>query len=283
MSSEVLGYALRGWRVFPCHGILAPGWGINIPICDCNLGASCKDAGKHPACAHGFLDATRDAAVIRSWRRGSNVAIATGAASGLFVVDIDPRNGGSATLAALEREHGAFPRDAVVVTGGGGLHLYYKYPKTGAPIASGGNVLGPGIDVKADAGYVIAPSSLHISLKNYRWLRGVPAKLPTAPTWLLKLARTSRASTPRDRSNLPCIKTLDHAAGKALAKYLDARDCGTYWKLNCPARPHTTPDAAMYPRENGEVYFVCYSTSPCSDSQIKAAVRGMRSEQATNR
>jgi hypothetical protein len=280
---EALEYARRGWRVFPCHGIVAPGWGIKIATCDCKLRSGCKDAGKHPACARGFLDATRNATVIRGWRSGSNVAIATGAASGLFVVDIDPRNGGGATLAKLEREHGAFSRDAVVVTGGGGLHLYFQYPRGGAPIASGGDVFGVGVDLKGDGGYVIAPPSLHASLKNYRWLRGaIPAKLPNAPAWLLKTARagaSSRASTPRDRSNLPGIKTREHPAGQAIAKLLNARDCGTYWKLDCPAGEHTTPDAAMYPRESGQVYFVCYSTKPCSDGQIKAAVRTLRSEQ----
>jgi hypothetical protein len=280
--SEALEYARRGWRVFPCHGILTPGWGIKAPLCDCKLGSDCKDAGKHPACAHGFLDATRDKVVINSWRHGSNVAIATGAASGVFVVDIDPRNGGSATLAKLEREHGAFPRDAVVVTGGGGLHLYYQYPKTGSPIASGGDVFGVGVDLKGDGGYVIAPPSLHASLKYYRWLRGMPAKLPSAPAWLLKTARTgasSRASSPRDISNLPGIRTRKHEAGQAIAKLLNARDMGTYWKFDCPVRAHKTPDAAMYPRESGQVHFVCYSANPCSNDEIRGSVRALYSEQ----
>jgi hypothetical protein len=284
--SEVLEYTGRGWRVFPCHGILAPGWGIKAPMCDCSLGAGCNEPGKHPACAHGFFDATLDATVISGWRPGSNVAIATGAASGLFVIDIDPRNGGWTTLAALEREHGAFPRDAVVVTGGGGLHLYYPYPRSGEPIGSCGNALGQGIDLKGDGGYVIAPPSRHVSLKSYRWLRGIPSKLPIPSPWLLKIARngeSSRGSTLRDRGNLPCVKTSGHREGQLFAKLLDARDCGSYWKFDCPARSHKTPDAAMYPRENGQVYFVCYSASPCSDNQIRAAVRGMLSEQEIDR
>ena len=72
-----------------------------------------------------------------------NVAIATGAMSGAFVIDVDPRNGGFATLSALERDHGPFPRDAVVITGGGGLHLFFQYPAKGASIASGGNCSAP--------------------------------------------------------------------------------------------------------------------------------------------
>ena len=270
---EALEYARRGWRVFPCHGILAPGWGVKVPVCDCKLSIDCKDAGKHPACAHGFIDATRDESVINSWRPGSNVAIATGAHSGLFVVDIDPRNGGSATLAKLEREHGAFERDAVVVTGGGGLHLYHQYPRSGAPIASGGNVFGQGVDLKGDGGYVIAPPSLHASLSRYRWLRGMPAKLPTAPTWLLKMARANAANSTRDCTNRQSIKTSEHPQGQELARQLGARDRGTYWTLDCPARAHRTPNAAMYPHENGAVYFLCLSSQPCSDIQIRAALK----------
>jgi hypothetical protein len=110
----------------------------------------------------------------------------------------------------------------------------------------------------------------------------MPARLPTAPAWLLKMSRSgasARASAPRDRSNLPAIKTREHLAGQSIAKLLGARDCGTYWKFDCPARAHRTPDAAMYPRENGEVYFVCYSTPPCSEVEIRKAVQGLRGEQ----
>jgi hypothetical protein len=272
-------YASRGWRVFSCYRIHPPGWGSKVARCDCKLAVNCppNNSGKHPRTLHGFRDATVDAAIIRGWFArwpNSNIAIATGARSGLFVVDFDPRNGGGATLEALERDHGAFSRRAVVFTGGGGIHLYFRYPDKGAAIGSGGGVFGPGADLKGDGGYVIAPPSLHLSLKRYRWRGGVtPALLPNAPGWLLKMAR-ERASQQRSSSvEISAIKTADHAAGQALAKLLGARDCGHYWAFSCPARPHKTPDAAMYPRANGAVFFVCYSANPCSHSQIAAAVK----------
>lgn len=273
--SEALEYARRGWLVFPCYGAY-PAWGGKAVSCSCPLGVKCPDIGKHPACAHGFLDATRDEAVIRAWRLGLNLAIATGAHSGLFVVDVDPRNDGWATLAKLEREQGPFARDAVVATGGGGLHFYFQYPRKGAPIESGGGVFGAGVDLKGDGGYVVAPPSRHLSLNYYHWLRGMPPKLPIAPAWLLKMARSAESSRSADRTNRPSIKTTEHPTGQALAKLLNARDCGTYWKFDCPARAHKTPDAAMYPHDNGGIYFVCYSTNPCSDIQIREALRGLR-------
>src|SRR6187399_1928561 len=78
-----LGYAKRGWAVLPC-----------------------RPRGKSPANKHGFKDATTDkAAIVGAWAANpsANVGIATGAASKIVVLDVDPRNGGDASLAELER------------------------------------------------------------------------------------------------------------------------------------------------------------------------------------
>src|ERR1700722_19565572 len=98
--NAALEYAQRDLWVFPCHGIIRPGWGIEEPSCTCPLGADCPNAraGKHPRSEHGFRDATLDPKVILSWRRDSNIAIATGEVSKIFVMDVDPRNGGVETL-----------------------------------------------------------------------------------------------------------------------------------------------------------------------------------------
>jgi Bifunctional DNA primase/polymerase, N-terminal len=268
-----LTYAERGWSVFPCHGIHPRGWGIETPYCTCNLNIVCEHPGKHPRCAHGVNDATCDPAIIRRWYPNSNIAIATGAISGIFIIDIDPRNGGGVTLAQLEGEHGPFPRDAVVWTGGAGIHLYYAYPKTGGPIGNGGNVFGPGIDLKGNGGYVIAPPSLHYSLKQYRWRGGVmPTRLPTAPVWLLAMARKHKSEPRGLRAAESNIKTADHSVGRIIAKLLGGEDRISYWKINCPAGDHQTPDGAMYPHADGKLHFVCFSGNPCWHDQIKAAV-----------
>lgn len=278
--AAALGYARRGWAVFPCHAPVVPyrvGFGSKRMVsCSCGH-ADCEDIGKHPACAHGFRDATTDAAVIRGWfaaRSNLNIAIATG--GGLLIMDIDPRNGGGATLAELERKHDRFPRQAAVVTGGGGIHLYYSYLKALA-IKSLGDAFGAGVDLKADGGYVIAPPSLHKSGKSYRWLRGkMPAKLPAAPKWLLEAAASGAARAGDQRFNSgdrPVILTRDHPNGLAIAKVLGARDCRTYWRFACPVRAHRTPDAAMYPWPNGQVNLVCYSKNSCSHNDILAAIK----------
>lgn len=58
---------------------------------------------KRPACPHGYKDATRDPDAIRElWRRypGPLIGVPTGMASGIDVLDIDPRHGGDDWLSA---------------------------------------------------------------------------------------------------------------------------------------------------------------------------------------
>jgi len=166
MVESALRYAELGWAVFPLHCVIFGGDGS--VRCSCPLGASCgKDTGKHPRTRHGFKDATTDPGVIRAWWArwpDANIGIATGKVSGIFIMDIDPRHGGPASLG----EHAANPgTELIVCTGGGGTHFYYAYDPA-HPVDSREGVLA-GIDVKGDKGYVVAPPSNHQSGGHYRW------------------------------------------------------------------------------------------------------------------
>jgi hypothetical protein len=55
----------------------------------------------------------------------------------------------------------------MVITGGGGLHLYFRHP--GFEIRNSAGALGPGLDLRGDGGYIIAPPSLHASGNRYVW------------------------------------------------------------------------------------------------------------------
>src|SRR6516162_2064880 len=115
LLDAALGLARRGLHVFPCR---PP-----------RLGP--KDDGKKPATRNGCRDATSDTNIIRAWwtERGDyNVAVATGPASGIMVLDVDPDDGGETALAELEEKHGALPATVESVTGGGGRHLLFKWP-----------------------------------------------------------------------------------------------------------------------------------------------------------
>jgi len=167
-------YARRGWPVFPLFG-------VRDGACECAR-SQCDEPskfGKHPRTLHGFQDASTDEEAIRRWWTmwpSSNVGIATG--DGLVVIDVDPRSGGEETLEALSAGH-VFPRTPTVYTGGGGLHLYFS----GQVEHGGTGILGPGLDVKAVGGYVVAPPSLHGSGERYAWLV-LDDDAPPLPRWL---------------------------------------------------------------------------------------------------
>lgn len=123
-----------------------------------------KARAKTPITAHGFKDATSDPETLTSWSLqfpGCNWGIATGEVSGIVVIDIDPRNGGSLeSVIAIWPEALLAPR---VKTGGGGWHLYCAW----RPGIHSRKL--PGVDIKSDGGYVVAEGSIHPSGNPYVW------------------------------------------------------------------------------------------------------------------
>ncbi|MDQ1592971.1 MAG: putative primase/helicase [Pyrinomonadaceae bacterium] len=116
-----------------------------------------------------------------------------GKISGLVALDVDPRSGGDASLTELFEEHGAFPATLEALTGGGGFHFLFAHP--GVKFKNSSSVLGEGLDIKTDGGYIDAAPSLHASGKHYEW-RGTAAPSPM-PSWLLTLLTTERAKPER--------------------------------------------------------------------------------------
>jgi putative DNA primase/helicase len=118
------------------------------------------------------------------------VGLRTGAGSNLVVLDIDVKSDGEASLTALEAEYGRLPVTVTVRTGGGGRHFFFAHP--GEELRNSAGKLGPGLDIRGDGGYVVAPPSRHASGRCYAWDNDtapgeiVPAELPE---WLLSLLR----------------------------------------------------------------------------------------------
>lgn len=162
-----LKYAKYGWHVIPLNG-------------------------KKPRSEHGYKDGTTDPEQIRAWWEqwpDADIGIATGATSGIVVLDVDPRNGGLDSLAELETRFGKLPRTVTVRSGGsdGGKHFYFGFPH-GMAIASkkGKGAIAPGLDLLSDGSYVAAPPTVHPdSGKRYAW-QGDPYDTPLypLPEWL---------------------------------------------------------------------------------------------------
>jgi hypothetical protein len=141
-------------------------------------------AGKEPttgATPNGYKNASRDrsriTAMFNAAPDATGYGIATGAASGLIVVDVDgPEAVAEAKRLGLTSGH-------VVKTGrpeGGGYHLYFAL-EPGTEVKS--RDLAPGLELKAERCYVVGAGSLHPLGAVYRVVRdGKPSPAPGALT-----------------------------------------------------------------------------------------------------
>ncbi len=159
LLNAALEYAGNGWHVFP----LVPN-------------------KKTPLTRHGFLDATTNRKQIAAWWKqcqNANIGIATGDISGVVVVDIDDLCGMPA-LRKLTQKRATLTSQ----TQSGGWHLVFKYP--GVTLGNRTRFL-PGIDLRGDGGYIVAPPSV-VNDRPYKFIDTQPvADLP--PQLLAKLTR----------------------------------------------------------------------------------------------
>ena len=132
--------------------------------------------------------ATTNPQTIAEWWKNwpaAGVGIATGSESGVIVVDVDPRHGGGDALEEIEREHGEMPETWIAHTANGGRHFYFRHP--GGRVGNRAGLL-PGVDVRGDGGYVVAPPTELEGGRRYLWPVGYgpdEVALAEAPEWLL--------------------------------------------------------------------------------------------------
>jgi hypothetical protein len=141
--------------------------------------------------SRGYLDATTDPEIINDiWSSDPTLNLGISPEpSGIFVIDVDPRNGGAESWNRLAKEFGIEDAKPAVYTGGGGSHYYFRLSGD-VSIASRNNAFGldyPGIDVKSKGGYVVAPPSLHPNGEQYRTSHSFPPVGPLiAPPALIE-------------------------------------------------------------------------------------------------
>lgn len=137
------------------------------------------------------------------------IAASTGAASQIVVVDADRKHDGEASLAELEADLAPLPRERVVQTQSGGLHVYLAHPGNGIRVKSGqeaesalGRLLGgrAGVDVRADGGIVVVPPS-----PGYRWIADDDGPFPSIPPlWLAAIQGAGDPPPPPPRRPARC-------------------------------------------------------------------------------
>lgn len=140
--------------------------------------------------------ATTDEQTITGWfdkDQPPNLAVTTGHKSGFFCLDIDGPMG-EASLCELERLHDEIAPQCAVRTVSGGRHFNFLMPDFDLRNSAG--KLGPGLDIRANGGYVLVPPSQALNrdgqIGAYSYLSEVrlsSGQLVEAPAWLLDLLR----------------------------------------------------------------------------------------------
>ena len=178
-----LWFAAKAIPVLPLHGVTeaAPARAAMPQLQAAR--ASTRSPASRPT---GSRTPPTDLDVIRGWFREHywlNYGVLT---DKLLVIDVDPRNGGDQSWAAISAQPTrAVPHTWRVRTGGGGEHILFR------------NTLGVrcgdldrGIEIKAKGGYIVGPTCSHESGRRYEWQpQCSPKDAPLAdpPEWLAKL------------------------------------------------------------------------------------------------
>lgn len=214
LKEAALEYARRGFYVIPLHYPAGDG-------CSCRQ-PQCENIGKHPRTEHGLLEASIDEAQIREWWTrwpSANIGIVTGEKSGIVVLDVDKKHDGDKSIVALQAKYEKITERVIAKTGGGGWHLLFRHPGGRVGNIQSTNILGLGIDVRGDGGYIVAPPSRHAQGKRYEWVIQPNGVLPEMPVWLrLLLSRPKLQVTTAEAVSAPIPegarnKTLASLAG----------------------------------------------------------------------
>ncbi len=250
-------YARKCWPVFPLHT-------IQNGQCSCG-NPECSSPGKHPRVKNGVKEATTDQQTIKDWWTrwpDANIAIATGAISGLIVLDVDPRHDGDDSLQELLNEYGSIPETVEVKTGGGGRHIFFQHP--GGKIGNRANLL-PGLDIRADGGYVVAAPSVHASGNPYEWeLSSHPDEINIAPMpeWLLNLMRQPKMLT---ANNSTSHLSLVNRPSKAVIQsdvIPEGRRNDTLFRMACSLRGKGFDETQIYTALYGANVLQCIPPLP---------------------
>jgi hypothetical protein len=211
-------YRANGWRVLPIHAVDEQG-------CTCRR-AVCNSQGKHPVENRWQATPPLSGADIQATFEdgGRNVGIATGALSGLWVLDVDLDKPGTEDRLREMLAGRVLPATHTVRTPGG-WHHYFAMPDF--PVTNSAKRLPDGVDVRGTGGMVVAPPSVSgkgayaIATEAPDWSEGVADVIAEAPPWLLDRVRPLPPAAPVDLETVPKLTDLPPAQRERLSVYTD--------------------------------------------------------------
>ncbi len=211
------------------------------PVCSCREGADCKNAGKHPIGRYADID-TPDKGYAQVWSAVKNetakghpvnLAVRAGVMSGIFVVDLDIKegqNGVEQFKRWLEHNDLSFEdlqKTLCARSGGGGMHLVFKHPK-GVELSpkNSDKVFGKGVDIKAGGSPFHVAPSVHKYGGLYQWTNWVEPIESPEKIW--RVAQRQQApSFNADESYTPSTSEVrEYADELSRTKKEHAREVG---------------------------------------------------------
>lgn len=232
-----------GFQVFALNGYGLP-W-KNCPSCPAGCSPEHMAACACLTC-HGFYRATDDIDVLAAQLQRhpwSILGVRTGLASRLLVLDFDVHPGqadGLALYAELLQQQRLEPTP-MVRTGGGGIHRYYRLEESCRTLAG----FRPGLDVKADGGYVVAPGFAKTDRPAYcedPFYGFDDLSLAPAPAWVLeellgpaKVGVLTRRVDPFQRTTRDPVAAFDRALARLAEGKVGGRNTGVF-VCGCKAR-----------------------------------------------
>jgi putative DNA primase/helicase len=226
-----------------------------VPYANCSDCKNKSDAAHRAICqclatggqCHGFYAATTDKERIAGWLDDhpecTALAVRTGRESGVFVMEYDPKSGGTESYQKLVEKYGEIQTETNR-SPSGGLHFVFAMPNFdfGAIIGK----LWPGIDIKGTDGYHLVPPST-TDKGEYSVVNAMDPQ--PAPEWLIEAIKEyltkNKWNTEARQLQIEEQRTYD--VDKLSASELDHVEKTTeYWADRISRAPDGTQNVLIY-------------------------------------
>ncbi len=177
--------------------------------CSCSRGINCPSVGKHPIHKYKYIDPFNYECMkdhyLEEFKNNPNLNVGF-KVMGYSVLDVDNKNGGDKSLACLLRDYEMDFNHVISVTCSNGQHIY----ASNTHLKNTAGVVGNGLDVRSEGGFVVAPGSVHKSGTVYQWNEiGEVATMPDE--WIYTQTDENEISSDKKSPN-----RSNQAAGKKL-------------------------------------------------------------------
>jgi hypothetical protein len=177
--------------------------------CSCSRGINCPSIGKHPIHSYRFIDHSnyedKKDLYLKEFENNPNLNVGF-KVMGYSVLDVDNKNGGDKSLACLLHDYEINFNHVISVNCSNGQHIY----ASNTHLKNTAGVIGNGLDIRSEGGFVVAPGSVHKSGTLYQWNEiGEVATMPN--DWFYTETEENEISSEKKSS-----KRSNQAAGEGL-------------------------------------------------------------------